>query len=711
MPIKWADDEQPKSRIRWESEAAPQMPQNAPAAAVAAPPQESREDELRRKALEDITAGMGTGEKLALGFDRGVTRIGQALKQQALHSAGEDNLLVRAAKAVLPAAGDANVDWAMGKLGMDKATKAAKEYDQQLAREAQEWEGGAGKSTAALVGDIAGGTAVTLPLGGPVAKGGGIAANMVKAAIPAGAVSGITTPVDDGSTDFGAAKRRQTLTGAAFGAGVSGALQGAGKVIEEIGMGNALRRGYNWLASKANATPQAAEGEALAQKFGVEMTPGQVSGGKGQLAVENMARQSIFTRDKVFETDMKIADQYADAINKTLDKISTKGGDAASAGKAIRESVDKSVEQLSKRRARLANEDFKLVDQLAKGAPVIEPTNYAAAAKAIIDENSIAPKGSDARALADAAQQLLESAKDNGVASNAIKTRRYLSQIAGGQASFAGAAGQPIQKRAAAQLLTAIDQDIEKASGAGGSIGDALKKANDRYRAYSQKIEGIKKGPVGKILGEDLIDVDGQGFGSVSAEQIFDKFSKLPPDHIHVALKSLSPEATAQVKRAYVQKALEAAQQPTATGGATQVSIRPTTFVASLQRNPEDKRRIAALFTQDERKELDALMNVGRRIGDRTGANTSETAVMSQTMGVVEKLRSLTLKGLVEVGGAALGTREIARVMADSGGRRALMELRSLPAGSQRARQLASYISGIAAADEFGQNETSNVKR
>jgi hypothetical protein len=688
MAIKWADDP-PPSKIRWEDPPAqtPVMPQ---ATAVLGGTQigESRDDKLRREAHEDIVAGMGVGERLALGFDRGVTRIGQSLKQIALEGLGSG--MIGAPGAMIPIPESVRT----------KTATARDAYNKELQGETAAWNLGAGKDAAANVGDIAGSLAVTLPIGGPAGKGGSILANAGKNALIGGTVSGLTTPVDDGGEDFLTSKAKQTAIGGAVSGGASALLQGAGKLIEEIPGGNLLRRGYNALANRANAKPAAAEGEALAKQFGVELTPGQVSGGKGQLAVENMARQSIFTRDKVFETDMKIADQYADAINKTLDKISTKGGDAASAGKSIRASVDKSVEQLSKRRARLANEDFKLVDELAKGAPIIKPDSYKAKLAELLEDYSAAQDG-DEFALASSLKKMIDNAGMMESAAGSIAQRRHLSRVAGGQTSLTGTAGQPIQKRAAAQLLSAIDQDIEAASGAGGSIGDALKKANDRYRAYSQKIDGIKKGPVGKILGKDLVDVDGQGFGSVSAEQIFDKFSKLPPDHIHVALKSLSPEATAQVKRAYVQKALEAAQQPTATGGATQASIRPTTFVASLQRNPEDKRRIAALFTPDERKELDALMSVGRRIGDRTGANTSETAVMSQTMGILEKLRSGTLRGLAEVGGAALGTREIARIMADSGGRKALMELRRLPPNSAKARDLAAYIGGLAAAKEY----------
>lgn len=694
MAIKW--DEPPKSRIRWDSA---ELPAAAPVQApvVAAQPEESRDDMLRRKAQEDLVAGMSLGERLAVGFDRGVTRLGQAVKQTGLHLAA-NNPLTAATRAILPASAEANIAAAEAPF-----QKASAEYDAQLAEDEKRYQMGLGKDTAANVAEFVGGTAATLPLGGPAGKvGGSILGNALRAGAVSGAMSAATTPVDDAAAqrDFAGAKARQAAIGGAVGGGLSAVGQGIGKVAEEIGLGNTLRRGYNALAGGANAKPAAIEGEKLAQKFGVDLTPGQVSGGKSQLAVENLARQSIFTRDKVFETDMKIADQYAKAIGDNLDNLAKNGGTTADAGAAIKKSVDSTLDRLSKRRARVADADFKEVDRLANGSPIIDPANYRNRLTSLIEENSVAPDGSDAYALAQAAKKLLEKADDNGAAKNAIQTRRYLSQISGGQNSFAGSAGQPVQRRAAAQLLKALDDDIEAAAGQGGSLGDALKIANDRYRAYSQKIEGVKAGPVGKILGKDLVDVDGRGFASVAPEQIYEKFSKLPPQHIGVALKVLSPEAQQQVKRAYVQKALEQAQMPTASGGAVQASIRPTTFVATLQRTPEDKRRIAALFTPDERQELDQLMNLGRRIGDRTGENTSGTAVMAQTMGVLEKLRSLSLKGLGEVAGAALGTREIARIMADSGGRRALLKLRSLPPGSAEARKLAAYVGGLAAAKE-----------
>lgn len=668
------------------------------AAPVIEPPAaESRDDMLRRKAREDLAASMGLGEQMVVAADYNIESLGSAIKQGVLHTLA-DNPLSRATKAILPEKYKGNAD-----IIANAVRPTMDEYDAQLAEEEQRYQEGVGSTWGGKIGGFLGSTAATLPLGGPAGRvGGSILGNALRTGAVSGAVGAATTPVTDpeAQKDFAGAKARQFGLGAVAGGGLSAAAGGLGKVAEEIGLGNLVRRGYNALASRANAKPAAAEGEALAKKYGVGLTPGQVSGGKGQLAVENLARQSIFTRDAVFDTDMRIADEFGKAIETNLAKLAKEGGTTAEAGAAVKDSVDKTLDRLTKRRARVAEADFGDVDKLAAGAPAIKPDRYRETLQRIIDENSVAPDGSDAAALAGAAEKLLAKSDTNAVAKNAIQTRRYLSQISGGQNSFAGTAGQPTQRRAAVQLLKALDDDIEAATTQGGALGEALKKANDRYRAYSQKIEGVKSGPVGKILGKDLVDVEGKGFSSVAPEQIYEKFSKLPPQHIGVAMKVLSPEAQQQVKRAYVQKALEAAQMPTASGGATQASVRPTTFVATLQKTPEDKRRIAALFSPDERKELDELMNLGRRIGDRTGANTSETAIAAQTMGIMEKLRSLSVRSLGEVAGAALGTREIARVMADNNGRRALLKLRRLPPSSAEAKKLASYIGGLAAARE-----------
>lgn len=680
--------------VEWD---APQMPQNA---AVLGAPAESREDELRRKAQEDITAGMSNFEIARASVGRGLVDAYQAGKQLVLKGA-ENNIVP------IPAA---DIALRLAPEGFKRAIeRQSTSLDEQIRREDKEFDQGLGQTWTGWGGRIVGNAAATAPLGGPTAAGSFLG-NVGRAAASSGAGAMLATPVK--GDNFVQEKLLQGAAGSAGGAVGSAVAQGAGKLIEKAGVGNAVRGAYNWLAGKAADKPEAKAAEAAAQRLGVELTPGQITGNKQQLGVENAVRQSIFQRDAVFQNDMKIADQYAQAVGKQLEKLGATG-DQLQAGNAIRDSVNDAVEKISARRAKLAQADFAKVDQLAKGSPAIDPANYKAVAQQIIDENSIAPKGSDARALADAAAELLGTAKDNGAAANALKTRRYLSQIAGGQASFSGQSGQPIQKRAATMLLSALDQDIDAAAGKGGDLGAALQLANSRYRAYSQKLEDIRESALGKILGDDL----GTNLARTAPEQIYKKFTDLPASQVETAMKKLlPPEAQQTVKRAYVQKALESAQMPTAAGGAVQANARPLTFVRALQRdgNTADRAKLNAIFDKGELAELDELMDIGRRIGDRTGANTSESAIMAQTQGVVSGLKDGLLKWGVSIGGQALGAKEIAKIMADSSGRRAVIRLRKLPKGSEEARQLVSYLSGLAAAkeaDEIGQEPTTNVKR
>lgn len=646
---------------------------------------ESREDELRRKAQEDIVAGMGTGEKLALAVDKSGTWLGRSLKQLALNNIASGTFSLGPGGAIpFPAA--------LRRAAADESKATA----QRQRDEEVEWEAGPGQDTLINVADIGTNIATTLPFGGAT-PGGGFLSQVGKNALASGAAMAATTPTGD--EDFGAAKARQAAIGGAFGAGTSAALQGVGKAAEKAGVGNAIRAGYNALGRKAANKPEAIATEAAAAADGVDLSPGQITGDPKQLWLENFARDSVFARDIVLEADMKRADKYAAAIEKKLSAMSKGDGTDVTAGKGIRDSINAALDGLGNRRAKLADADYKAVDQLARGAKVVDPANYSAVAKELIEENSIAPKGSDARALADAVQQLLDSAADNGVATNALKTRRYLSQIAGGQASFAGSSGQPIQKRAAVKLLNALDQDMEAASGVGGSIGDALKTANGRYRAYSQRIDDIKKGVLGRILGQDL----GNDLNRVAPETVYDRFTKIPPSQLSEAMRVLSPDSAEAVKRAYIQKAFEAASLPK-NAQVVQSKITPNTFVKALQREGEegakDRAQLRAIFKPDELQELDQLMDYGRRLGDRTGANTSKTDVRGEARDTWRKLTSGAVSGTVDAVANVIGLRQIAKVAASNDGRKALIRLRRLPKGSKEAQELAAYISGLAAAKE-----------
>lgn len=678
-------------------------PQSAPAVQ---PPQESREDELRRKALEDITAGMSTFDQARASFGRGLVDAYQAGQQIAMKGMETG---------MTPLGPGVDLAFKFAPEGFKRAlARKQSDLNEQVKRETQEFDQGLGQTWTGWGSRLLGNAAATAPLGGP-ASGASFLGNVGRAAVSGAVGSILATPVT-GDGNFAAEKAIQGAAGAAGGGGGSVVGQGLGMLAERVGLSNLVRAGYNALAGSKKDSAFAKAGERLKADYGVDMTPGHVTGSRNQLTVENMNRESFIGQQAIFDNDMKIADQYATAVGRTVDKLAKNSADPESAGRALKAEVNDAVEKLSARRAKLATADFGKVDKLAKGAPLIEPTNYKNAALQIIDENSIAPEGSDAYALAEAAKKLMNTASDNSHAGNAIKTRRYLSQIAGGQASFAGQSGQPIQKRAAAMLLSALDQDIEAAAGKGGSLGQALKEANERYAAYSSRIDAIRKGPIGKIIGEDIVDKTGSGVGDVAPEAIYQRFLSLSPSQIEYAMKHMSPDGAQEVKRAFVQRALESSQMQTAAGGAEQSVIRPTSFIKALQADGStaNRQRLKALFSADELKELDDLMDIGRRIGDQSFRNTSRTDVRAEARSLVDKAREGTVRAAFTIGSQVLGAREIAKIMAASEGRRALIKLRKLPRGSAEARKVGEYLLSLAAAketDEIRQNEPQTEQR
>ena len=442
-------------------------------------PAESREDELRRKAQEDIVAGMGVGERTAASVGRGMMDTFQAAAQLNLKAMGGGFML---GPGLLPIPLPASVE--------AEAEKVGSAYDKTIKSQNDEFEAGLGKTTSGFLGRLGGNIVSTAPLAGPAA-GGSFLANVGKAALSGGAGAVLSTPVTDGAENFVQSKLTQAAVGAGTAGGLSGVLQGLGKAVQVASPSNLVKAAYNFVGKKAANSPEAIAAEAAAKAQGVPVSTADLTGSPMQKRIEQFARESPFTQDIVLAADMKRADKYAEAIGRQIDKLGKGDGTDIQAGNGVRESIKTVVKQLSDRRSALAEKDYALVDRLAGETPAIAPDRYREALTKLIEENSVAPPKSSGRALADSLKAQLGAVDDNAVAKNALKTRQYLSKITGGIDSFAGEAGQPNQHRAAVELLKALDDDIAAAEGAGGALGDALKLANGRYRAYSQRIDQI----------------------------------------------------------------------------------------------------------------------------------------------------------------------------------------------------------------------------
>ena len=566
-------------------------------------------------------------------------------------------------------------------------------------------------TTAGQLGGIGGELVATLPagMGGKAVQGAGWLAKTLNAArigAQGGAFAGAAQPVvGEDQQSFGANKAAQVGVGGSVGGLSGGTLNRAGALLENLVPSNAMATVTNFMGGKANKGQLAREGEEIAARTGIDLTPAQVNADPSMTMAENMARQSIFSRSMVAEGDKKRVGQLVEHLDRTLNGISKSGASPEIAGAQVQNAAKNVIKKIEDTRSKVAGEDFGRVEKLVNGAPVIKAQSFDDTLAKLIDENSVAPDGSGQAAISKALQSLRSKvSSEEGLSdlriSDMLKTRRYLSQVSGGAATLAGATDKPMQKRAAAMLLKALDDDIEGSAGAlGGEIGQALKKANGNYRAFSQQLESVEKSPLRTVLGEDLAGaVESGSFNTVAPEKVMSKLSGMTPTELGVTRRLLekdNPEAWATFKRGYLESAIEKAKEMPASAGVNTPVMRPTQFV----KNVGDQKRLEAIYSPQEVAEINAAVNAARRMGDSTGYNFSGTAPAQEALGLMNRVTTAGLRGISEVGSMALGSMKLARLMNDNKGRAALLELSRLPTQSQRARELAAQISAIAAAD------------
>ena len=566
-------------------------------------------------------------------------------------------------------------------------------------------------TTAGQLGGIGGELIATLPagVGGKAAQGAGWLAKTLNAArmgAQGGAFAGAAQPVvGEDQQSFGANKAAQVGVGGSVGGVSGGVLNRAAAGLENLVPSNAMATVTNFFGAKANKGQLAREGEDIAARTGIDFTPAQVNADPSMTMAENMARQSIFSRSMVAEGDKKRVGQLVEHLDRTLNGISKSGASPEIAGAQVQNAAKNVIKKIEDTRSKVAGEDFGRVEKLVNGAPVIKAQSFDNTLAKLIDENSVAPDGSGQAAISKALQSLRSKvSSEEGLSdlriSDMLKTRRYLSQVSGGAATLAGATDKPMQKRAAAMLLKALDDDIEGSAGAlGGEIGQALKQANGNYRAFSQQLESVEKSPLRTVLGEDLAGaVESGAWNTVPPEKVMSKLSGMTPTELGVTRRLLekdNPEAWATFKRGYLESAIEKAKEMPASAGVNQPVMRPTQFV----KNVGDQKRLEAIYSPAEVSEINAAVNAARRLGDSTGYNFSGTAPAQEALGLMNRVTTAGLKGISEVVSLALGSRKLARLMNDNKGRAALLELSRLPPQSQRARELAAQLSAVTAAE------------
>ncbi len=485
---------------------------------------------------------------------------------------------------------------------------------------------------------------------------------------------------------------------------------------------NVTARALNFFNDRANAQQFAAEGEALARRTGIDLTPGMVSGGRAQTAMENMARQSVFSADTAFQADERIANQAIANINRIMDRVSTDSVSVQGIGQRVQESVDKAVKTVVDRREDVAKAQYGAIRRMVGDAPIVDYAKTRKVLQEIIGENTDV-LGNDPRRVRVQAQRMLDelSGKDGFSLDSARRSRSSYGAAARGQANLLSNVDRNVNKTFAKRLFRAISEDIDSAGqrldeaagfGQNGMVpaganvmrpSEMLKAANDEYRNHTDLLRKIEQSPLRRLLG-DKLDVDGFTSYSLPPETVVNRINEMKPSElaqVRYFMEKNEPEVWGQYKRMIVEDALSAAQTAPASAGANHVPFNAGGFIRALGGDKVDKiERLRATFDPSEMAEIMDALQAARRMGDKFGAPHSGTGpyneVVQASNGFVDAFKNASLRAAAGTAAPIAGFNKVARMMVDSNGRRALIELSRLPPGSRKANDLAAYLAATA---------------
>ena len=423
----------------------------------------------KRKRLSEISEdradpneGMSRVDHLLVGAGRGFKEIWQGGRQAAMHLGGV--------------------------IGTQDA-EDVEAYDRQIADEAALYERNIGDSGWANAGRFGAQVAATAPLGA-IGAGARGAVPLLRAGAAQGAAAAALNPVTSGS--FGAEKLQQTAIGAGTGAVFNA---GGSKLLDLVmGTANAPRTFANaMLAPQATPGPATVsqrvltgspaairKGDAVASATGINLSPGQRSGGKAITMAENVARGSIWTRDQMFAGDQARARQMINAINRAARSASPDEVSAESFAKGLQGKVSEMTMDLAKSRSDFGRQAYGAVEKAAGGSKVVQTRATLDEIAKVVDEFG-SVQGADASAIARQAEAFFNKLSGDGSITPGLAVRQlqaWEQAARTGQGLFEGVQDRTTAKVLARRLSQALMQDLDDtANTTGGSVGVALRAA------------------------------------------------------------------------------------------------------------------------------------------------------------------------------------------------------------------------------------------
>lgn len=431
-------------------------------------------------------------------------------------------------------------------------------------------------------------------------------------------------------------------------------------------------------------------GAEVSKKTGIDLSVGQQTGDEAILTVEGMAAKNPFAARKFQEFGGKQVSQALARLNKIVDDISPDKMNDIKLGQIVNKTFDDAVDASLNLRARQAAADFGEVTKASGNAKIIQTKNLSSKIDEIINEFDV-PGGGDASATLVNKLKGLKT-QIEGKALTANETGRLLevySKASAGKGQLFKDLDTAQQRLIAGRVKEALLSDLDAAASDISNIfrgtdkaAALLKTARDNYRANSQAINKLEESVLGKYLGQDK-----------SPERVAEFVLKAKPTELQSTLGILNktnPESVPQVRRYFVEKAIENAALPPSRRNPSAPNFSAAKFIDAM---PEGQKFDVLFGSSGARNDLKMVGDALERIAYRGFTEGSPTAPLMMAWDASKKL--FTIQGLAGLPAAVIAPKTIAEAALTKEGRKAIVTLASHDKANQSVIRAAAYLSQL----------------
>lgn len=483
-------------------------------------------------------------------------------------------------------------------------------------------------------------------------------------------------------------------------AATTGVMTGLGQLgVNALAKGVDAIRPHNVIArsvQRSMESPIAKRGQTLSRQTGIEFSPGQLSGSKGQLTVEGLARRHPASADKVQQFDEYQTNTAHKLIKSIQDKMNPQKSGPFTAGTEVSKTFDNAVSNSVKARSSQWEKDFAPVLSYA-GDHKIFPLNATRSEIAKIADDFDVPGGGDMSAALVNRLKGIQTELDKPL--SAKQTQRLLQiygKVARGEGQIFKDIDKGQQRAIAGRIVSAIQKDLDdfaEGGAQGSAIVDALRNARSNWRQNSQAINELEDSVLGRMLG---------GKSTPAPENIAEKFMRMRSSEIKAAAKILdsrNPEAMNLVRSHMLEMALK--KSSPAGSAADQFAISPAKFNSYLKSNAEQFQ--SAFLASGKNKELGHLKHAYEALGrlaNRAGTDGSPTAPLMMAWDMASSAFTANPVGLARNAVTILAPRKVAKIMSTEEGRQALITLSRVSPKTKAYGNAAAAITAILSKDD-----------